>query len=305
MSDQYLRRYSLQVYAQTGAALELNNFRIRFRVRHADCQTPKSLFARITNVDDDLADQIQKEFTQVILQAGYEGVNFGTIFNGGIVYFRRGRENKTDTYFDILAVDGDLALNYGIINTTLRAGSSYQDQLNVAQGAFADKGVTAGYQTGIGPTQFPRGVVMFGMARDAVQNVADNNQGTWSVVDGQLQLVPKDGYLPGPATVFTSKTGMIGLPRLEPDGIHISAALNSNLRLGAQIQIDNKSIQSYLINVAYSAINYVPEVNRDGFYKVLVVDHVGDTRGHDWQTDTICIALDGSVPPALAAQLVA
>ena len=33
-----------------------------------------------------------------------------------------------------------------------------------------------------------------------------------------------------------------------------------------------------------------------GTYRVLAIDHVGDTRGTEWYSDIACIGVDGTVP---------
>ena len=38
-------------------------------------------------------------------------------------------------------------------------------------------------------------------------------------------------------------------------------------------------------------------VTNDGFYRVLVVSHIGDSRGTEWHTKMICLALDASAAP--------
>ncbi|CAN0620524.1 conserved protein of unknown function [Burkholderia multivorans] len=153
MATQFGRKVSLIIGQDAGAALDLSGLRIVFRVQRGDTQTPNSLRARIYNVSDNTAQRAEsKEFTRIVLQAGYEG-NYGIIFDGSIVQPRRGRESPTDTFLDITAADGDMAYNFAVVNTTLAAGSTPQDHVKVCAAAMYQHGVTPGYAPWGSPAQ--------------------------------------------------------------------------------------------------------------------------------------------------------
>ena len=121
MTQQWIRRVSLIVGDATGKGLDLSELHVSFRTFSATTQSPKRSTIRVYNVKDATARTIQNEFTQVFLQAGY-GDNFGLIFSGAIKQARKGRENATDTFIDLIAADGDEAYNWSVANTTLAAG---------------------------------------------------------------------------------------------------------------------------------------------------------------------------------------
>ena len=108
MARQYIRQVSLIVGDASGNGIDLSQMRIRFATKQFDLQTPNTAEIRVYNLSDDTANKVQKEFTKVELRAGYDG-NFGTIFAGTVVQFRRGRENPTDKYMDLIVADGDVA----------------------------------------------------------------------------------------------------------------------------------------------------------------------------------------------------
>lgn len=303
ITDQWLRKCALIVAPdQGGAGLDFSQLRVRFHVRRADIQTPNTLEARVWNVSEQTAVQVKREFQRVVLQAGYEFGNFGTIFDGTIRQVRWGRENQTDTYMDILASDGDEAYNFAVANTTLAAGSTHQDQTWAMRAVMEEHGIKQGYMPELTDQKLPRGKVMFGMCRDYLRDIAASTGCSWSIQDGALQLVPLSGYLPSEAVVLSSKTGMIGMPEQTQDGIRTKCLLNPRLKVSGQVQIDNKSVQQMRIDMSYTAINFQPKIADDGFYRLLVVEHFGDTRGNDWYSDLICLALDDTVPQSLAVK---
>jgi len=143
-TPQYGRKVSVIVGQDFGAALELSDLRVVFRIQRGDLQTPNSARVRVYNVSETTRQRIEKEFTRLVLQGGYQG-NFGIIFDGTIKQVRRGRESQTDTYLDITAADGDSAYNFAVVNTTLAAGSTSLDHVQACTRSMVQYGVTLGY----------------------------------------------------------------------------------------------------------------------------------------------------------------
>ncbi|MGS1064106.1 phage protein [Burkholderia glumae] len=303
MTTQFGRKVSLVIGPDSGDALDLSALRIVFNVKRGDTQTPNSLRARVYNVSDDTAQSAEStEFTRIVLQAGYEG-SYGIIFDGSIVQVRRGRENATDTYLDITAADGDMAYNFSVVSTTLAAGSTPADQVKVCTAAMAPLGVTEGYVPDLGGNPLPRGKVMFGMARDYLETVARTTQTLWSIQDGKLQMVPETSYAPGEIPVINADTGMVGMPEQTANAIKVRMLLNPSVKIGRLISLDNSSIQRYEYGLSSDdaannrASSLQNKINGDGFYYVMSADIWGDTRGNEWYTEVICLAVDATLIP--------
>lgn len=300
MTDQYLRKASLIIGENAGDALDLSELRFAFTVKRGDFQTPNSARIRVYNMNPDTMARVQKEFKRVVLQAGYEG-NFGLIFDGTVVQTRRGRTSQVDTHLDITAADGDAAYNFAYVSTTLAAGSTAQDHFNVAAQAMAKHGVGVGYTAGLQSNPLPRGKVMFGMARDALADVARATQTTWSIQDGKIVVIPETSYMPGEIPVINSDTGMIGLPVQTQNGVQVRTLLNPSLKIGTLIELNNKSVQRYENGLSITDVaqrGMIDQRNRldaSGHYYVMLAEHQGDTRGNDWYTDLNCLAVDPTV----------
>lgn len=295
MSRNYLRRTSLIVTA--GAeGLDLSEMRIQFRVNQMDVDAPNTAIIRVFNLATSTGQQIQKEFQEVVLQAGYEDGNFAIIFKGTIKQVKRGRLNATDTYVDILAADGDIAYNFGVVNKTLAAGATPQDQVNAISEATSKFGVTQADNQGLVGGTLPRGKVLFGMYRDRMDDVSRTNSVTWSVQNGKIVVIPVTGYLPGEAVVLTSRTGMIGVPEATNDGIKVDCLLNPLIKIGTRLQINNKSINNTTIREQgfprYTDLTFIASLSADGYYRALVVEHEGDNRGDAWYTHITCLNVD-------------
>lgn len=315
----YLRKFSLQV-GTNGSGLELSpdpktQPRCVFKTFQNTVETPNHVTIRVYNVSDDTANTIQKEFTQVSLQAGYVDSDFGMIFNGTIIQVKKGYEGMggIDSYIDILAADGDASYIGIIVSTTVKAGSSFQDRYNalVQAGMVAPPGDTSGSQgltqgqTAQLPSgQLPRGRVYYGMWRDHMRDFSKSTDTMWSIQNGQITLMPLNlQQTTGQAVVLTSATGLIGYPEQTESGIKIRSLLNPNLRPGGQVTIQNSAVQQAALNPSYAGAkqnSFLPSLSADGTYNIIVVEHSGDTRGNSWYTDLICLAPGSIIPPSLA-----
>lgn len=308
MTDLYLRKCSLIV--STGSeGIELSEFRIRFQVIAADVDAPNTAIVKVYNLAQTTAKRIEKEYQNVVLQAGYRDGNFGIIFRGTIKQIRRGRESATDTFVEMYCADGDLAFNFATINKTMAAGSSLQDRANaiVEAAKAADPTVTAVNISALGTGGvLPRGKVLFGMARDEMRDVADTGGVSWSIQDGQIVVIPYTGYLPGEALVLTSRTGLIGIPEATNNGVSARILLNPAVKVGTRVKIDNTSINTTTVRQQgfprYTDINFPASVTEDGVYRVLVAEHAGDTWGDEWYTDLTCLSVDPSTTPGASVQ---
>jgi hypothetical protein len=233
------------------------------------------------------------------------------------VRVRKGRLSNIDTFVDIIAANFDAIFNFGVVSTSVKAGSTLKTRLDAVATAVANSpaavgtpnALAAGMQYGSIPASFgtggtlPRGKVLFGMARDHLSDIAESGGATWSVgPDGRVHVIEYTGFLPGDPVVITSATGMIGVPEATQQGIEVNCLLNPNIKLGTRIQLDNASINTTQNeqNLGLSTYSGDPEffasTRADGVYRVLVAEHEGDTRGHgdDWLTKIVSLALDPS-----------
>ena len=295
---QYLRKINLIVAGASGGGLDLSPMRIVFKTKKSDAQTPNTAEIRVYNLAPETAKKIRQEFKTITLQAGYEA-NYGVIFTGNIKQVRFGRESGTDTYIDIAAGDGDDAYNFAVVNTTLAAGAKQSDQISAAGNAMAGRGVGVGYVAETGAQALPRGKVMYGMARDYLRQSAEASETTWSVQDGKLQIVSLTGTLPNQAVKLNSKSGLVGTPEQTNDGIKARCLLNPLLKIGGKMQIDEKDVAEAKLpdTEKDSTANKPADISSDGVYRVLTIEHSGDTRGNDWYSDIVCLDVDATAPP--------
>lgn len=303
-TKQWIRKISLRV-GNDEKAIDLSQLRVRFNVRRGDVDTPNTASIRVYNVSDKTAKTIQVsgEYTHVCLEAGYEG-SFGVVFDGTITQVRIGRESQTDTYIDLSVADGDSAYNFAIINKSLAAGSTADEQVDVLASAMEPHGVTQGYRPELSQNKLPRGKVMFGEVKKYLSPIIRNQEAKWSIQDGRLTIIPFENYIPSEAIEVTSQTGMIGLPESTIGGLNVTVLINPKIRIGTVIHINNASIQQYEYsqNVKQGAGNFTASkggarIDDDGLYYVMVAEYVGDTHGQEWYSKLTCLAVDATWIP--------
>ncbi|SDV49074.1 hypothetical protein SAMN05216551_10744 [Chitinasiproducens palmae] len=285
-------------------ALDLSQLRFTFVARRGNLQTPNTLRLKVYNPSPTTVSKTMKEFKRVVLSAGYEG-NFGSIFDGTVKQVRFIRESPTDTYLDIAAADGDGAYNFSIIRQTMAAGSTFSEHVGAIGNAMASRGISLGVMTTLPSTVFPRGKVMFGLARDQLRGTARSVGSDWYIDNGRLNVVAQTAYLPGDVPEINYRTGMIGMPTQTIGGIELTMLLNPSIRIGQAIKLNNDSIQRYEQTAASDKAGADAEkshtgINSDGMYKVTQAEHTGDSRGNDWHSKVIAVDIDETMKPVAA-----
>lgn len=324
MNEQYLRKCSL-VLENGSRSIDLSEMRITFHVDQSDFQTPNNATIRVYNLKEETARLVEKEFTRVVLEAGYQGgTQYGTIFAGEVKQTRRGREmggtGSVDTYLDIRAAENDVALLSAFLEETVEGGTTrpaaQMDAIIAAMQKQINPLIVKGFVMDLPPTVLSRGKVKWGTIRDQILSIERTYNARFSMQGNEVNLVPLDGYIPTdiqPAVVLNAATGLIGRPEVTLEGIKVRCLLNPNIVCGGLIQINNKSVENLLLNgevlkwpgridakgddglPLYPGLKpVIPD--GDGFYKVLVAEYSGDTRGKNWYSELICLGLTAEPP---------
>lgn len=290
-------------------ALDLSGMHITFESRQQDEEHPDNCRIRVHNLSRETVRRIKGEFSRVVLQAGYEGVGLGVIFDGTIRQWGEGREgNRVDTYLDILAADGDLGYNNGFVSRTLAAGSTAKQRIDECVAAIVEQhGMRTGrvkLTEGFGGT-LPRGRVLFGLARAQLRGQTQNVRASWNIKGGAVNVTPLDEYPPGQAVVLNALTGLIGRAEQTMDGIKCRCLINPRIDVGGLVHIDNASVnkvtqqKDHVIDGGaqmpydqWAGLQNLADVTADGLYRVYVCEYRGNNRGPDWYMDLILLSID-------------
>ena len=293
MARQWIRSCELTVGSGSDA-LDLLGLHVSFEVRYATAQYPTFADITVENPSDQTVNRVQKELSAVTLKAGY-AENSGLIFKGEAVYKRAGRASPTETYLNLLCKSGDRAYKNATVSKTLAAGHTFNDQLQVALDAMKREGIEIGHVAQLDGRKMPRGITLFGMARDVLRRVCIANNASWTIHNGKVQVTKNGDGLPGDTIVLNSRTGLIGRPVQTFQGIEVRCLLNPRISPGCKIKIDEKAIERVRLSPDYSdrtVQDYAPGLATDGVYRVIAVRHIGDTRENTpWFTEMSCLNL--------------
>lgn len=274
-------------------ALDLSQLRFTFQVVSSDNETPNTAIVRVYNLaDSTMRRAITDEFDSLVLQAGY-GDNPGIIFKGSIKQKKKGKESNVDSYLELMAADSDEPYNFGLVNQTLKAGSTPAIRITaIAQsmGLPIDPTSLANLTGGI----LPRGKVLWGLGKSHMRDQALSQNARWSIQNGVMKLIPFSGVSSSTAIAVNSQTGMIGSPEATDNGIEVEMLMNPLVRVGTNLRINNQDIQQFsnpFTQLGYTPPTFVAKVTEDGIYRILAVEHRGDTRGQEWYTRATCLAL--------------
>lgn len=289
----------------TGMTLDTSELHFRFNVNATQLEAPNTMSVRVYNLSAETANRLIKEFDKVTLSAGYEHSHFGIIFGGSVRQWRKGREGITDTFLELFAATNDVGYNFGFINRNFGEGATWTDAYREVCHAFGvarDKPSEDLIDAAKKGVQFTQSAY-YNLGRALARQLAGTVGATWSVqvINGveTLVLIPYQGIRPGRALVLDAKSGLIGTPEAQEDGIHVRLLLNPTLAVGASVLIS-----ADLINQVYTdpqtmlmrpRLQASAPAAANGLYRILSVDHVGDTRGQEWYTEIVCFGLDKDV----------
>lgn len=302
MSDpqqQYGRKASLLMVGGS-RALDLSEMHFQFKVTQGDVSSPNNARVIVWNLRPETMKQVRGEFSRVVIQAGYEG-SFGVIFDGTVKQFEIGKSSPVDSFLEIRAAEGDIGYTTGLVSKTFEAGTNPEAMMKESVIAMGLKLVEFPTNNVIG--NLSRGRVLFGMARAAAQTLADSVLSSWSIQGGEVQVVPLSKYVDGEAVVINSMTGMVGIPRQTAEGVEVRCLLNPRIKCGSRIRLNNKDITQQDVksivpfNVQKGIVFTAPlATGADGDYRVLVHDLEGDTRGNEFYSNVIALAIRPSSP---------
>lgn len=288
-------RLAKVIIGKSTAGLLVENLRIKFDVVKTVDFTPNTATIQIYNLSPNSQARISNEFDEVQVFAGYQGT-VPQIFRGNIVRAQHTRE-VNDHITTIEAADGDHDFRTAVMNETLSAGTTSSQLIDRAVASFKGVGDTTKGFVDIPNTALFRGKVMSGNTRDVLHNVAKEHGSNWSIQDGQLIFVKTNGKLPNEAVVLRSDTGLISTPEVDDKGIALTCLLNPTLRINGAVKLDNNALRYKVQKERARSVNFVEipttpvKLDKDGIYKVLRLEHLGDTHGNEWISKVECIGI--------------
>jgi hypothetical protein len=294
----FSRKWKISIYLSNGEILDVSNsdyevesgaLRVTFKIDRAGYQAKYWGDIIIYNLNGPTESQVIKEGNRVVVEAGYINGAYGKIFDGKVFQVFRERENVVDYKLTLHCLDGMGLFDNNYVSFSMLAGSDQRSHIeNIASQAKTpiELGVVS---ENINTQALPRGKTFFGQPKDYFRQIAGYNNAQVYIQDNQVHITRlADGteIKANEAIVITPKTGLIGTPQITQDGISFKVLLNPLLKIvnpSMVVKLDMTSIQQQLLQFG----QYPTMLDQSGFYQVMKLVHVGDTRGNEWYTEVV------------------
>lgn len=243
------RRYRITVSDEGGTALDVSQLRCTFNIIKTIQMEPNLAEITIYNLNANTENAIMVNGKRITVEAGYEGSQFGLIFDGDILQPIRERENGTTFKLTLLALDSDRAINFDIANYSIIRGQTARSVVNyiankaqypINLGSISDK---------LEGQKLTRGKVMFGKSADYIRQIAKTYDLQQYTDSGSLNLVSLEELPEGEIFELSPTSGLIGTPEQTDYGISGKCLLNPQIKLNSLIHIDNSLVRAKRIDI--------------------------------------------------------
>lgn len=257
----------------------------------------------IYNLEPNTERQILADATKVTIEAGYNNPDlYGTIITADVIQALRGKSSPVDYFVKLRFITDNDWLIWGITNFTARRGTNYRDLLNlVATNSNpkleVDESKMA--ETWGTETSLIRGKSFFGTTNEIIKEIGNTTNSIIRIEGGKVYAtqLKDDTDKKIKAFELNYKTGLIGQPTQNKEGVVFRTLLNPNLMINDWVHINNGYILQEERDIGNNAVGL--DLDCDGLYRIISQTYSLDTRGNDWYIDCQCITQAGVTPTML------
>lgn len=254
-----------------GEETELN---VIFQVTKTSTSAQNTLNLKIYNLSDKTRQTIDENALVLTLSAGYsKDIGLQVLFSGNVS--RVIHEFKSpDIITNLQCGDGLEVLKNQYINGSFAEGTTVREILNFVATSLD---VPIYYNNVDTSEQFSQGYSLSSNAEDALTQVTRKAGATWSIQNGELQILKNNTSIENQMVLLSPESGLIESPELTTEdsyllegsstdsvSLRVKSLLNPRISPGTMIRLESRQ---------YS-----------GDYTVTRVDHSGNNRGGDWLT---------------------
>lgn len=245
-----------------GLGMSWTDLKIEFTVERSLGRDPNTAKVSLWNPSDVSVGIIQGSGAMCQVLAGY-GFLPSLIFTGNVA--RRGvtvERKGTDRIVTIEAGDGEFAYTQARFDWNFAAGTPVNTILTAI---IASMGLGLGPGSPVLPPRLiGTDMTFFGLAREALDQLVTDAGGSWSIQDGNLELLLEDLPTTEVGVFLTAETGLIGSPSRTDDGVNFESLLNPAIKPGRPVNVISEQAT--------------------GWYKPRKVIHSGSNRDGQFKT---------------------
>ena len=238
MSELYMRRYRV-----IAGSIEVSKLRCTFYIEKNIAETPNYSEITVYNLSPETENQFIETGNRIILEAGYEGNQYGLIFDGDIVQPLRDKEDGTTYKLTLVSQDADKFLNNGFVNQSWAAGQTPKTIVEKLCSTATNPIELDCVSSNLENKKLTRGKVVFGLARDYLRQVARTEQAAFYCNDGKVNIIKAPDPPGGQIVSLSPQTGLIGAAEMTDEGIKAACLLNPLINLNSFVHIDNAYVR--------------------------------------------------------------
>lgn len=288
----YGRRYRILVANKQGIALDVSDLHCTFDIQYVVNQTPPFSQVVIYNLNPTTENFILNYGDLITVEAGYEGSQYGLIFQGEIIEPIRDKPDHVTYRLTLNCLASNSQLNQSFAAFTLNKGQSARSIVEHLASKATVPTPLGQISPQLSTAQLPRGKTVFGLTRQYLRQIAQGNDLAFYAHDGTINLVHASDPPQGEILDLTPATGLIGQPVQQDLGVSFQCLLNPAITINTLVHIDNSLIQAQTFQIGEQP----RPLDSAGIYRVVGVEHVGDTRDTDWYTNCITVSQAGGIP---------
>lgn len=253
-------------------AIVVRKLRMSFEIEKTLEADPNPATITIWNLAENTRTEVQRKPLQICVEAGY-GESTSVLFIGDMQEAFTRREGA-DLLTKFLVADGERCMN-ARVNRAFSGGTSGRAQIKEIAGQMGlrvPKNVDDAKEF---VQAVASGGSVRGPARQALTNVTRRYGATWSIQDGQLQILRGNEVRADQALVISEETGMLGTPELGSPGkkgeaptLTVKHLLYPECKPGGKISLQAEFLK--------------------GLFRIEKVKHSGDTHSEEWSTTLEC-----------------
>jgi hypothetical protein len=249
-------------------AVEIEGLRVQFKISKSLHKDPNTAEITVTNLSERSRAEMMGKGAKVILQAGYSQT-ISQIFHGDARLIEHTREG-VDWTTKIQTGDGERAFVHARINESFKSGTPLSGVINKVANKIGLGVGNLASASGLQSKQYVSGYAARGKASKELDNVLKAAGYEWSIQDGALQIL-RPGATTEEIIELNEDHGLIGSPehgtpvtKGGPPVLKIKSLLQPHIKPGCRVKLKS---QGY-----------------DGLFRVLKLEHEGDTAGGSWYT---------------------
>ena len=279
MSEYYDRRFSVEVDGK--AFIEESGgrqFRVSFNILHDYGGFTSYADIRIYGLSRTTEAEVFKIGQNIAFRCGYAN-STDYIFKGDLVNLLR-EKRGADRITRLICRSGAVKRDTSSILKTLGAGSVLPDVIKACADAMG-LSLTINNEDFKDVKPFSRGYALNGSPDEFLKKLSKTYNFDYIIENEKIIVTARNNLRNGSINQISQFTGMVGQPEVTENGVDVTIKMNPKIKIYGGFQITSE----------YKTFNFSNFYNQNikqsdgvGVYKVMRINHIGDSFGDDWDT---------------------